>query len=271
MVQAHSNTAGDDGNNPREARRAGGLAEFQGFYGTRLGITARRLVTRRVERILADRLAAQQTSGIAAGLGYSRPYLQLLDRAFSKVIGLQTASGEALKWPRGAPARMAVADEGGLPLLPTSLDLVLMVHGLELAHDQAALLDECWRVLNSHGRLVLVVPHRGSIWSGSERTPFGHGQPYSVNQIRDMLGTRDFEVVAIHHALTLPPSHSFLYPRLAPLFERLPKLFGGVLIVDARKMVYSVRGAPAAAKGRILRPALAGINAGLVPGAGTGA
>ena len=153
-------------------------------------------------------------------------------------------------------------------MLPSSLDALLLVHGLELSGDGQALLGECWRVLKSQGRLVLVVPHRGSIWAGSDRTPFGHGQPYSVNQIRGMLKEHDFETGRIHQALTVPPSHSFAYPRIAPLFERLPNLFGGVLIVDARKMIYSVRGLPVAEKKRILRPALSGIASGLLPGSG---
>ena len=88
----------------------------------------------------------------------------------------------------------------------------------------------------------MVVPHRGSIWASRDDTPFGAGQPYSINQIRSLLKDHDFEVGKIHQSLNAPPSSSTLYPRYAPFVERLPNPFGGVLIVEARKMIYSIKG-----------------------------
>ena len=257
---------GGDGNDRPAAPGVADLATFRGFYESRLGLVTRRLVTRRLGQILSDRLGARKPSGVAAGLGYIRPYLGFLDRVCDQVVGLQSTGTGAVHWPRGKGSRLASVDGGNLPILPSSLDLLLLVHGLELARNQPALLEECWRVLKSHGRLVLVVPHRGSPWAGSDKTPFGYGEPYSANQVRSMLKTHDFEVGRTHQALTMPPSHSFIYPKTAPLVERLPNLFGGVLIVDARKMIYSVKGIPVAARKRTLNPALVGINPGLVPG-----
>ena len=257
---------GRDDNHGAGASGGDSLAAFRGFYESRLGRMTRHLVTRRLGRVLSDDKSVSEPSGVAVGLGYVRPYLRFLDQIYAQVIGLQSTGVGAVQWPRGRGSRLAVADDGNLPILPSSLDTLLMVHGLEIARNQPALLDECWRVLKSQGRLVLVVPHRGSTWAGNDRTPFGYGQPYSVNQVRSMLKEHDFEVGKIHQALAVPPSHSFVYPRIAPLIERLPRLFGGVLIVDARKMVYSVRGNPATERKRVLRPALIGIKSGLVPG-----
>ena len=256
---------GKDGNQHPGESGGDGLAAFRGFYESRLGRMTRHLITRRLKQILPGGEAGAG-DGAAAGLGYIRPYLRFLDQIYGQVVGLQSTGIGAVQWPRGRDSRLSVVDEGSLPMLPSSLDTLLMVHGLEIARDQAALLDECWRVLKSQGRLVLVVPRRGSAWAGSEKTPFGSGQPYSVNQIRGMLEAHDFEVGRIRQALTAPPSHSFIHPRAAPLLEKLPSPYGGVLVVDARKRIYSVRGIPAAEKKRILRPDLVGIKPGLVPG-----
>ena len=257
-------TGSEDNNGPKA--RPDGLAAFRGFYESRLGRTTRRLITRRMATILSDRLAARKPSGTVAGLGYARPYLQFLDRVFEQAVGLQSTGPGAVQWPRGKAGRLAVVDGVNLPVLPASLEALLLVHGLEHSNRPADLLEECWRVLESQGLLILVVPNRGSIWAGSEITPFGHGQPYSVNQIRGILEDHDFEVGRIHRALAVPPSNSFFYPRVASMVDRLPTLMGGVLIVEARKMIYSVRGMPAKEKKRILRPALTGIGSGFVPG-----
>ena len=68
----------------------------------------------------------------------------------------------------------------------------------------------------------------------------------------------------VHQALVAPPAETLIYPRFAPLVERLPNPLGGVLIVDARKMIYSVRGIPAASR-KLARPALIGINTSVTP------
>lgn len=248
-----------------------GMDAFHRFYKTRLGHMTRHLISSKLKTIIDAPSPSAGKNGkkddrIAVGLGYARPYLRLLDSVYGQVIGLQSAGIEAVQWPRKRPSRMAVVDESQLPVPASSLDTLLLVHALEIAPDQPAFLDECWRVLKSQARLVLVVPHRGSMWAGSDTTPFGYGQPYSVNQIRSMLKTHGFEVGKVHRALAVPPSHLLLFPRIARLAERFPYLFGGVLIVDARKMIYSVRGLPVADRKRILRPALIGINSGLVPG-----
>ena len=56
-----------------------------------------------------------------------------------------------------------------------------------------------------------------------------------------------------------PPSETPFLQKFAPLVERLPNPLGGVLIVDALKMIYSVRGIPVASR-KMVRPALVGIN-----------
>lgn len=240
---------------------------FHGFYRSRLGRMTRHLITRKLQVVFDEAKPPSDDPRVAVGLGYARPYLRFLEGKFGQAIGLQSAGIEAVQWPRKRPSRLALIDETALPVQPSSIDTMLCVHALEIAPSQPALLEECWRVLKSQARLVLVVPHRGSMWAGREITPFGYGQPYTVNQIKSMLKRHGFEVGKVHQSLAAPPSHSLFYPRFAPIVERLPNPLGGVLIVDARKMIYSVRGIPVAAR-KLVRPALVGMNSSMVPGAG---
>ena len=237
---------------------------FSRFYKAPMGRVVRHLVTRKLGLIMPGAQPPEGDQRLAVGIGYARPYLRFLDQRYGAVMGLQSAGIEPLAWPRRRPSRLASIEENALPLPSSGVDAVLLVHGLEIAPDPSALLQECWRVLKGMGRIVVVVPHRGSMWAGREITPFGYGQPYSVNQIKSLLKSHDFEVAKVHQALVAPPAETLFYPRFAPLVERLPNPLGGVLIVDARKMIYSVRGIPAASR-KLARPALVGINTSVTP------
>ena len=74
------------------------------------------------------------------------------------------------------------------------------------------------------------------------------GAKFSNNQIKKLLRSHGFDVEKIHQALAAPPSTSTFYPRYAPFVERLPNPMGGVLIVEAVKMIYAVRGDGAKAR-----------------------
>ena len=237
---------------------------FHHFYKAPMGRVVRHLITRKLSSIISEPQTPKSDQRLALGIGYARPYLRFLDQRYGYVVGLQSAGIIPAVWPSRRPGRMASIEEHALPVLASTVDTVLMVHGLETAPDPSALLQECWRILEGMGRLIVVVPHRGSMWAGREVTPFGYGQPYSINQIRSLLKTHDFEVKKVHQALVAPPSETPFYPRFAPFVERLPNPLGGVLIVDAVKMIYSVRGISVSTRKQV-RPALVGINTNMIP------
>ena len=55
---------------------------------------------------------------------------------------------------------------------------------------------EAWRVLADSGRLIVVVPNRRGIWARFEqRSPFGHGHPYSQGQIKRLMRDSLFALV----------------------------------------------------------------------------
>ena len=249
--------ADDDKKTPAPLWDAKALGDF---YASDLGRVVRHLITRKLtKQIFNDTASLKSENCVAAGLGYPQPYWRFLEETFGNVIGLETITSS--KHPKTASG-FAQVDRAALPLLPSSLDALFVIHALEdIEASPALLLDEAWRVLKSSGRLVMVIPHRGSVWASREHTPFGHGQPYSVNQLRSLVKEQGFEVARIHQALLAPPFR--FYRRFALLVERLPNLFGGVLIVDAYKMVYSVTELPVHEKKGVLRPTLTSVKTGL--------
>lgn len=222
------------------------------FYRTPMGKVVRQLLSRRLQSVLPVQPTSSHDSWLTAGIGYARPYMNLLSRSSGHQIMLQLSGYTMRSWPKGKASKLAEVDETNLPLLPSMLDHVLMVHGLEATNRPDDLLDETWRLLKGGGKFTLVVPYRRGIWASQEHTPFGHGQPFSQRQLRDILALHGFSVHRISSALILPPVTSAIYTRLAPIVERLPHAFGGVLVVAAEKQVYSAR--PVAHKSWRLKP-----------------
>ena len=70
-----------------------------------------------------------------------------------------------------------------MPLLESTVDFALVIHGLELTDNPDEMLEEVWRVMAPQGRLMLVVPNRRGMWARSDSTPFGYGQPFSRPQL----------------------------------------------------------------------------------------
>jgi hypothetical protein len=105
------------------------------------------------------------------------------------------------------------------------------------------MLREIWRVLADDGRLLIVVPARRGMWSRSDRTPFGQGQPYSMSQLTRLLRDNLFTPTATGRALYLPPIGSATLLRAAPAWERLGRRwfprFAGVLLAEASKEIYA--------------------------------
>ena len=139
------------------------VVDLRNFYGQRLGVVARRFVARGI-RALWREAAGQRVLGI----GYGTPYLGLFREDAERCLAFMPASQGVMKWPTARPALSALVDENELPLTDSAVDRVLLVHGLEMTNDPAALLREVWRVLAGGGRLLAVVPNRrgfGRAWT----------------------------------------------------------------------------------------------------------
>lgn len=221
------------------------ITELQAFYASPLGRTAQMLIRARLVEAWPD-----LGGGVTVGFGYAGPLLRGLEGTRPPVLLMPAEQGVA-RWPRGQPNRAALADGDYLPLADASVDRLVVVHALEHAENTRKLLREFWRVLSPEGRIMVVVPHRRSPWSFTERTPFGHGRPYSVGQVGRLLNDSLFETAGWRGALHAPPGPlSLLRWAERPGAQLWPTL-AGVLLVEAVKVV------EARIDGGKLRPSLA--------------
>jgi SAM-dependent methyltransferase len=208
------------------------------FYGTTRGVVAARLLRERLLALWPD-LRGQSVLGI----GFVAPYLSLWRAQAERCIAVTPAQMGATRWPLGQPCLACMVEEDALPFQELSFDRVLLVHGLEAAENARRLLRETWRVLKDDGRLMVVAPNRTGIWAYSERTPFGHGQPYSFGQLGRLLAASLYRVERRDTALWVPPVERRLVLRSAELFERsgrrlIPGM-AGLIVTEAVKDVYA--------------------------------
>jgi SAM-dependent methyltransferase len=211
------------------------IGEIEAFYASRHGQLARRLITRQIRQLWPD-LAGR----VVVGIGHAQPFLGAFDEAERALALVPNGQGRVML-PARDRGRTALVDEADLPLGNGVADCVLMAHALETSPNVKRLMREVWRVLADGGRLIALVPNRTGMWCWSERTPFGHGQPYSAGQLEKTLRRHLFEPLASRRALYLPPTRWRLLLRLAVPLERLglrlaPQL-SGVLLVEAEKRI----------------------------------
>lgn len=225
--------------------------DLRDFYATSIGQVARRMIRRRL-RMIWPNVAGMRL----LGLGYATPFLRPFMGEAERVLGFMPAAQGILAWPGDAANAVALAEESELPLADYSIDRVLLVHALECSEQVRSLLKEAWRVLAGGGRLLVVVPNRRGIWARLDRTPFGHGHPYTPGQLSRLLRDERFTPEHTTAALYVPPVDSRVILRSAPAWEKIGERwftrFAGVTLIEASKQIY----APTAAPARKRRPAL---------------
>ncbi len=207
------------------------------FYRTQLGQTAQRLIRRQIRALWPD-LSGERL----LGLGYAIPYLRpFIDEAES-IVAMMPAGQGVVAWPQSGLNVTALVDETGLPLQDATVSRLLMVHAVEHSESYRRMLEEAWRVLEGRGRLMLVVPNRSGVWARTDRTPFGHGHPFSASQLAKLLDETAFVPEAHHRAIFIPPLDRKMVLASALAWERLGTrwltTFGGVIVIEASKRLY---------------------------------
>ena len=235
------------------------VSELMDFYASPLGQLARRIIARRI------RERWDNVSGMdVIGLGYASPFLRIFNGEARLTAALMPAQLGVMQWPREGPYRSALVEQTQLPLRDTSVDCVLVAHGLEHVGARLAYLREIWRVLMPQGRVILVLPNRRGAWSRFESTPFGHGRPYSVRQIERLLRKAMLEPVGVTPCLFAPPFQARALRAAALPWERIGArlwpAFSGVIIVEAIKQVYAEVRVPAKKLVFVPIPALPGLS-----------
>jgi len=242
--------------------------ELSAFYASPLGDTTRRLVGASL------RARWETCRGLSLmGLGFCGPYLDRFREEAGRALALMPAAQGVTPWPSSGRSASALVVDDMLPLPDASIDRALIVHALETARHPSAVLEEVWRVLAPEGRLILVAPSRRGVWARVDGTPFGHGQPFSRGQLRDLVRDAAFSAVFWGEALYAPPFQGRAFAAWGPAIERVGATLGlpfaGVHVVEAIKQVYRPVGARRIAQSRLIRlePALAPTASRQLPGA----
>src|SRR6185437_15864234 len=244
------------------------VVDLRDFYATSLGQVACRMIRRRI-RLLWPDVGGMQV----LALGFSVPYLRPFRDEAQRLAAIMPAAQGVLPWPPDGRNIVALADESELPFEDASIDRVLLVHALESSEEVRPLLKEAWRVLAGSGRLLVVVPNRRGIWARLDRTPFGHGHPYTPGQLSRLLREETFTPLRSTAALFIPPTANRMILRAAPAWEKLGEYwftrFSGVAMIEAEKQIYVRPAVPKARKKH--RPRYIPVPQPLVPQGGVSA
>lgn len=214
------------------------VIDLRNFYAQPLGQTARRILSRHIQKIWGD-VRGQRI----AGLGFATPYLTPFHEEAERVLALMPARQGVIHWPNQGRGLTTLVDEISLPLPDASIDRMLLVHALENSESLRLMLREVWRVLAPGGQILVVVPNRRSLWARMETSPFGQGRPFSRTQITSLLRDTLFSPMGWNTALYMPPIAWRFLRRSAQAWERIGGRiwpgFAGVLLVEASKQIYA--------------------------------
>lgn len=214
--------------------------DLKNFYKSKNGLLVRRILARHIRNIWPDAKGCR-----VMGYGYAVPYLRAFAGDAERVFAVMPDRLGIHHWPEAEAEKglACLSGEGLLPVETESVDRILLVHGFEYAVKPAPLLHEIWRVMKSGGRLLIVAPNRLGLWARADWTPFGHGTPYTLGQISQLLQQNLFTYERAESALFMPPFRSAFVLRGAYRIETLGKYImpglAGVHLVEAGKQVYA--------------------------------
>jgi SAM-dependent methyltransferase len=214
------------------------IYDFKDFYNSTIGGVVKHILRRKI-RSYWDNVKGLRVVGI----GYTQPYLDLFMGEAERCISISPAAQGSYPWPTQEGNLTVLAEETELPIETNSVDRVLLVHSLEYAELPKSNLQEIFRILKSNGRLIVLAPNRRGLWSRAEWSPYGHGTPYSGEQLKMLLRDNLFVYEQSCTALYTPPLRWNIIRRSFEYFEAalphiLPRI-GGVHMVEVSKQVYS--------------------------------
>ena len=229
------------------------VLELRQFYASDLGRAARLMVGRKVVEAWGD---AHGLDVLA--LGYATPFVASLAPAARRVVAGMPAQQGVEIWPAGARNLASLVGEDALPYANALFDRILLVHAIEESPDPIALLREVWRVLAPSGRVIVAVAARNGLWANSEKTPFGHGRPYTRSQLAELLREAELEPAGWTRALYVPPAGWLA--GWAEGFEqagsRLWPGFAGLVLMEAVKQTFAVKPKGVRVRARVAKPIL---------------
>lgn len=134
-----------------------------------------------------------------------------------------------------------------LPVAADSIDVVILPHVLEYAHNPHRLLREVERVLIGEGHLVITGFNPWSLWgiwrlflAWREEPPWS-GHFFSFGRIKDWFSLLDFEIVRVERSFYRPPLGNLQIMEKLGFLEKLGNycwsVLGGVYIIVVKKRV----------------------------------
>ena len=238
------------------------VLDLRAFYATPLGAAARSMVGRKLCEAWGDAHGLD-----ALGIGYATPFLNELRPRARRVVAAMPAQQGVEVWPGERGNLACLADEFSLPLPNALFDRILCVHALEESDAPLELLREVTRVLAPSGRAILVVAARHGLWSNAEKTPFGHGRPFTRGQLESLLQEADLQPSGWTRALYVPPVQ--WCARWAEGFEqvgaRLWPQFSGLIMIEAVKQTFAVKPRGVRQRARVFAPGVLPAPAGPAP------
>ena len=205
--------------------------------------------TRRQLQDSVKKLWGTTFTGQIAGYGFSSPILSVFDRCPHRLLCLMPGQQGVMSWPSSENNCSVLVEETSWPIATSSIDRLVVLHGLETSEKLKGLFQEMWRVLTPSGKVIFVVPNRSGWWARSEATPFGQGRPYSIRQVSNQLISNRFKVERCLTALYAPPVERLYRLRIADFIENLGNKFysrlgAGVFLLEASKQIYAVNAPP---------------------------
>lgn len=217
------------------------------FYASPLGAAAGRLVSGRIVDLWPNLKSLS-----LLGLGHPFPALEPFASEAKRTVASLSEDAGKIRWDAARRGNaVVISPEARLPFADGLFDRAILLHSLEEAESPRALCRELWRVMAPEGRIVIAAANRRGLWARAERTPFGHGRPWTLRQLSTLLGDSLFQVTASTHALYMPPVNLSLITGGAEGWERagrtvMPAL-GGIVLVEAVKRLYIEPGGGAVA------------------------
>src|SRR3989338_5344911 len=209
------------------------------FYQSPLGFWSSFFILKKIQAFWPS-ISADKT---LAGLGLSAPFLEYYGKSDFHTLQV-TLPCHGLSYAAAFEQCFnVVSEETLLCLASESVDYLLLIHGLEFFSENKQAFREIWRVLKPLGKVLIITPNRRGLWSRAESTPFGHGQPYSLSQLQELL--KDNLLIPVRHdrCLYMPPLASKAVLKLSPAIEKIGSCvlqkFSGLVMVEAIKELYA--------------------------------
>ena len=210
------------------------VRDLAAFYESPLGQLARRAILREIQKFWPDLRNYR-----LLGYGFALPYLPAFRGAERAIAAMPAPVGvDSLAGSKNAAL---LCEEDALPFPDVFFDRILIIHGLESSESLRALMRQLWRVLAPEGRILLVAPNRASLWAQVQRSPFGHGRPFSKVELEGLMKEALFEPGRWARALYAPPFETVTGSgkNWETVGRRLFGGIGGVHVVEAAKSLYS--------------------------------